>query len=262
MKLAVVNNARDLMIDRRNDTLKLDSMLARNGVSVLRDVIATYQRLVQVARPVWIVPATIAAEFIPPMPWVDLVMMDVSDNATVASVASSLTRGRQMVVFGDLRRAQLVERENGVLRALSAVLPVCQLPTNRAQLDELSLRALRAHGYDDVLEQIPAVDSERKSQLVVVDGRGVPSASGEGAVEAPKVEVDAVVEAVLAHAMSRPDESLAVITVSPVHAHRIREALRHIGTDSSELSALYSGDKGEPFVVVDIMAAGVCIVIM
>lgn len=99
VKLAVVNNARSLMIDRRQDTLKLDSLLARHGVSVLRDVIATYQRLVQVARPVWIVPATIAAEFIPPMPWVDLVMMDVSDNASVASVAGALTRGRQQVVL-------------------------------------------------------------------------------------------------------------------------------------------------------------------
>ncbi|WP_216381879.1 hypothetical protein [Arcanobacterium phocae] len=255
VKLAVVNNARALMIDRKNDTLKLDALLARHGISVLRDVIATYQRLVQVARPVWIVPATIAAEFIPPMPWVDVVMMDVSDNATVASVASTVTRGRQMVVLGDVRRAHIVEHENGALRAFSGVLPVRELPTNRARLDGLSLRALRAHGYDDVLPQIPSVASVKQSQLVVVDGRGVPSSSADGAVEAPKVEVDAVVDAVLAHAMSRPDESLAVITVSPAHAHRIREALRHLGTESQELSALYAGNKGEPFVVVDIFSA-------
>lgn len=255
VKLAVVNNARSLMIDRRQDTLKLDSLLARHGVSVLRDVIATYQRLVQVARPVWIVPATIAAEFIPPMPWVDLVMMDVSDNASVASVAGALTRGRQQVVFGDVRRAGVVERENGALRSLASTLPVRQLPTNRARLDDLSLQALRAHGYDDVLSQVPSVAAVTQSQLIVVDGRGVPSPSADGAVEAPKAEVDAVVEAVLAHAMSRPDQSLAVITVSPAHAHRVREALRHVGTESKELSALYAGDQGEPFLVVDIFNA-------
>ncbi|USR79242.1 hypothetical protein [Arcanobacterium pinnipediorum] len=255
VKFAVVNNARSLMIDRRNDTLKLDSMLASSGVSVLRDVIATYQRLVQVARPIWIVPATIAAEFIPPMPWVDVVMMDISDNATVASVASSMTRGRQVVAMGDVRRAQFVERENGVMRALSAVLPVRQLPANRIKLDDLSIRTLRNHGYDDVLVDIPSVSRSEKSKLVVVDGRGVPSASGNGAVVAPKVEVDAVVEAILSHAMDRPDESLAVITVSSTHAQRIRDALRHVGTHSAELSQLYSGHNGEPFVVVDIMAA-------
>lgn len=255
VKLAVVNNARALMIERKNDTLKLDSLLSRHGVSVLRDVIATYQRLVQVARPVWIVPATIAAEFIPPMPWVDVVVMDVSDGASVASVVSSLVRGRQIVLVGDVRRARLVERENGVLKAFSTILPVCELPTHRAELDDLSLRALRSHGYDDVLPRIPATVSHKHSRVVVVDGRGVPSSSADGAIESPKVEVDAVVEAVLEHAMERPHESLAVITVSATHAHRVREALRHIGTDSSELSVLYEGHQGEPFVVLDMLSA-------
>ncbi len=250
---AVVNNSRATMQSRRADTLKLDALLERQGIGSLRDVIATYARLVQVSRPIWIVPPTVVAEFIPPMPWADRAIVDIADGASIASVVSPMMRGRQAIVVGDTRRAKVAEREDDAISAFAKVLPVCELPTVRAMHDELSARALVEHGYDGVLQSVPAPPRKDRSRLVVVDGRGVPSASGNGAVEGTKVEVDAVIEAVLDHAMSRPQESLAVITVSPVHAQRVRDALRHTRANSSDLAKLYG--LRESLVVADISQA-------
>lgn len=249
---AVVNNARGIMQDRRADTLKLDELLGRYGVSALRDVIATYARIVQAARPVWIVPPTVAAEFIPPMPWADLAIVEVADGDSVASVISPLMRGRQAVVVGDTRRAKLVERNNGVVSSFARILPTCELPTNRSLLDPLAIRALSDHGYADVIADVPSLKSLSTASLTVVDGRGVPSQTSDGAVDAPKAEVDAVVDAVVEHALTRPDESLAVITISPLHAHRIRETLRDMRVHSAEIEAAFAGVRGEPLAIVDL----------
>lgn len=253
---AVVNNSRSLMQERKSETLKFDEMLSRQGVSGLRDLIATYPRLAQLARPVWIVPPSVGAEFVPPMPWVDLAIVEVGDGASIASVISPMMRGRQVVVVGDTRRARMTERDGGAMKAFTSILPIIELPTVRARLDDMAIRALVEQGYSDVLSPYPARELGSTSKLVVVDGRGVPSAKGDGAVEGPKAEVDAVVEHVLEHAMERPDESLAVVTVSPVHAQRVRDALRQLKGQTSELAILDESETGENLTVLDISQVG------
>ncbi|MFP7706542.1 hypothetical protein [Trueperella sp. LYQ141] len=230
---AVINNARSMMLSRRSETLKLDAALSK-GVSHLGDIIATHSRLVQVARPVWVIPPTVLAQYIPPMPWADLVIVDA--NESVAPLISSMMRGRQAVVVGDTRRPGA-----GAMTAFSQVLPVAQLPTFGAEYDELATQALTEIGYE--LQPIPSVHRARSSRFIAVDGRGVPSSSGDGAVETTQVETDAVVDAVLEHAMTRPEESLAVITVSVRHAERVREALASVGsTDVSRLAGFLVTD--------------------
>lgn len=235
---AVVNNARETMQSRRQDTLRLDETLAENGAGGLRDAIATYSRLVQSARPVWVVPATVLAEFIPPMPWADLVIVEASDS--VAPLISPMMRGRQAVVVADLHRPGAED-----VRVFEQVLPVTCLPTLKAEHDVLSAYALKEIGYD--ISAIPSVHEGRESRLVFVDGRGVPSASGDGAVESTQVELDAVVDAVIEHAIARPQEALAVVALSAGHANRIRDAIA--AADSSDVKRL------KEFVVTDITHA-------
>lgn len=224
---AVVNNSRATMQSRRQDTLKLDETLAEHGTGGLRDAIATYSRLVQTARPVWVVPPTVLAEFIPPMPWADLVIVEPAES--VAQLISPMMRGRQAVVVGDVHRPGAT-----ALRVFAEALPVVELPTFRGEHDALSTFALKEIGYK--LDAIPAVNRSRESRLVYVDGRGVPGSSGEGAVESTQVEVNAVVDAVLEHATSRPEESLAVVALSTTHASRIREVLA--AANSSDVAAV------------------------
>ena len=235
---AVVNNSRSVMQSRRQDTLKLDETLAEEVTGGLRDAIATYSRLVQTSRPVWIVPPTVLAEFIPPMPWADLVLVEAVDS--VAALVSPMMRGRQAVVVGDLKRPG-----SEAMSVFKDVLPVAELPTYHAEHDALSTFALKEIGYD--LHAVPSVQAARESRLIYVDGRGVPGTSGEGAVESTQVEVDAVVDAVIDHAISRPDETLAVVTLSVTHAHRIREAIA--AANSSDIENL------QRFTITDITRA-------
>lgn len=235
---AVVNNGREAMQSRRQDTLRLDEILAEQGLAGLRDAIATYSRLVQSARPVWVVPPNVLAEFIPPMPWADLVLVEVTD--AVAPLISPMMRGRQAVLVGDLHRPDAV-----AVRVFGEVLPVATLPTLRAEHDALSAHALKEIGYE--LATIPSVYASRASRLIYVDGRGVPGMSGDGAVESTQVEVEAVVDAVIEHAVARPTETLAVVALSVAHANRIRDAL--VAADSSDV------DRLKNFVITDITRA-------
>ena len=244
---AAVRIMREAISKRREDTMALDDQLARYDSGGLRDAISTYPRLVQVARPVWVIPSMMATEFIPAMPWVDVVIMDEMDNAKLPSSISMLMRGRQIVVMGDLRRAG----EDSAIAALSEVLPVCDLPTVRAKYDELATQTLREQGYSDVLQMIPALPRADRARLVTVNGRGVPSPA-TGTVEGTQAEVDAVVDMVVEHTLTQPEKSLAVVCVSEHHAVRVREAIRQMIAKSTVLGALTEHDAHEPFVISDI----------
>ena len=247
---AVVRIMRETISKRREDTLKLDEQLERYSTGALRDAIATYPRLVQVARPVWVIPSMITAEFVPPMPWADIVIMDEQDAGGLSSAVSMLMRGQQIVIMGNLRRAR-AEGGDSTIAAFAGILPVCELPTLRAQHDELATQTLRDQGYADVLELVPSAKRGRKPSLVLVEGRGVPNPQS-GMIEGPQVEVDAVVDAVVDHALTRPGQSLAVVSVSPVHAVRIREALSRLAADSPQLAEFLSKNGVEPFAVVEL----------
>ena len=251
---AVVRIMRETISKRREDTLKLDDQLERHSTGALRDAIATYPRLVQASRPVWVIPSMITAEFVPPMPWADIVIMDEQDAGGLSSAVSMLMRGRQIVVMGNLRRAR-AEGGDSTIAAFADILPVCELPTLRAQHDELATQTLRDQGYADVLELVPSAKRGRKPSLVLVEGRGVPNPQS-GMVEGPQVEVDAAVDAVVDHVLTRPGESLAVVCVSPAHAVRIREALARLAADSPQLAEFVSRGGVEPFAVLELTQTG------
>ncbi|MCF2706962.1 hypothetical protein I6E29_06735 [Arcanobacterium haemolyticum] len=247
VRRAVVRLMRETISQRRDETLSLDSQLERYSTGALRDVIATYPRLVQVARPVWAIPSMMAAEFIPPMPWADVVVMDDMDALTSASAVSMLMRGRQIVVMGDLRKAG----EDSAIREFAKILPVCELPATRAKYDELATQTLIEQGYGDTLTMVPAVPRADRTRLKVVEGRGIPSPT-TGTVEGVQAEVDAVVEAVVNHTMTQPERSLAVVCVSEFHASRVREAIKKTVAKSAVLGSLTVTNVHEPFTVVDI----------
>ncbi|MDD7384606.1 MAG: hypothetical protein SPI12_02520 [Actinomycetaceae bacterium] len=230
----------------RKETMTLDGQLERYSTGVLREVIGTYPSLVQVARPVWVIPPAMVAQFIPPMPWVDLVLVDSAGVAPLYASVSTLLRGRQVVAVGDIQRAA----EDSVLRALSDVMPRATLPSARAVIDPAAVRILQERGYAGNLQLIPTADMPRP-QLVVVDGRGVPSPTS-GMVEGPQAEVDATVDAIIDHILSYPQRSLAVVTISALHASRVREALNEVAAGSAAVKAFVSPENAEPFTIIDI----------
>ncbi|MFT3944497.1 MAG: hypothetical protein QM705_11860 [Ancrocorticia sp.] len=182
VRRAAVRVMRETISKRREETMEFDDHLARYGSGGLRDAVVNHSRLVQVARPVWTIPSMMTAEFVPPTPWVDLVIMDEMDAVGLPSAISLLMRGRQVVVMGDLRRAS----GKSAMAHLARVLPVCELPTLRAAHDESTLRSLREQGYVDVLPLVPVVGGVGdggSGEAVVGDGvDGTDGDGGSGAV--------------------------------------------------------------------------------
>src|SRR5690606_31567839 len=63
-----------------------------------------------------------------------------------------------------------------------------------------------------------------------------------------------VVELVLEHALTRPEESLAVVTASSVHADRVRDAVLAEVRRNPSLGSFFRPGRTEPFVVVEVGA--------
>lgn len=320
VRIASINNMRSYARAHREDTIRLDQMLAKYGIGMLRDMIATYPRLVQLARPIWIVPSIMAVEYIPQMHWVDLVICDTTERTELAAIIPMLLRGRQMVIVGDRRRNEIVYAETesvqpcrgesavqdaaaaqspdaaedsdlakalapadtlqartqmnhtatdsaqmhhrlqelggtSAFAAFAEIFPMLELPTLRVEHDEISARALMAHGYEGAYEPIPSCTRKQNAHLIQVDGRGVPSTIGDGAIESPTAEVEAVVDVIVNYALDRNPDSLAVITVSPLHARQIRKALQNAKSSSVILERFMAQNDAEPFIVVDISQA-------
>ena len=249
----------------RDATLSADAVLGHYDEQSLREAIESYPHILQLARPVWIMPGGLVAEFLPAAPWADLCIYDASGETPLAVAISVVMRGRQLVIVGDTRRSQLLasavtapvspaadagddapKASADVISEFARVLPVVQLPTNRVQLNEITTKALNEHGYSGVYAPIPKAARAESAQLVMLDGRGMPTLGGDGAIETTSAEVEAVVDAIAEHALSKPEHSLAVVALNERHATRIREAFRAEAADSPVLRSFAALER-EPF---------------
>lgn len=287
---AAVMEMRNYARAHRDATLSADAILARDDAEALKEAIRSYPRIVQLARPIWIMPAGLVAEYLPAEPWADVCVYDASPDAPLSAVISVIMRGRQAVVVGDTRRAALVAAsglanagsgsgkegasgqraaantlntlntpESGqdeqsselAVSAFSRVLPVVQLPTNRVQLNEITTLALAQHGYAGVYSPIPKNPQLTAVRLIPVEGKGMPTLGGDGSVETTTAEVEVVVDAIADHALAHPERSLAVIALNEKHAARIRDAYRAEAANSPILREFSEG-SAEPFEIVNV----------
>ncbi|MBE6482693.1 MAG: DNA helicase [Actinomyces ruminicola] len=211
----------------------------------LRDVIATHP-LAMVAKPVWIIPPTLVPQVFAADAVVDLAILDASTNVPVSRVIPAFVRAEQVLVVGDPRRSP-----SGLAAELGPLLPQVTLPTGRNTLDAEIAAFLAANGYDDVVEAIPAPPGRSRLSLELVDGRGMP-APGRTAVESVPAEVGRVVDLIIDHALTRPEQSLGVIALNARHAEEIRRATAAAVAGSPALADYFEMGVSEPFVVVDL----------
>ena len=88
----------------------------------------------------------------------------------------------------------------------------------------------------------------------IEDGTGMPDPD-DGSVESVDAEVQRVVELVLDHAASRPQESLMVLTASAKHAVRVQQAVLTAVAHRPDISEFIIGDHPEPFAVLTVEQA-------
>ncbi|OKL54755.1 hypothetical protein BSZ39_02410 [Bowdeniella nasicola] len=215
----------------------------------LRSLVGRYRDLIQALRPIWVFTPVQISQILEPDAMLDIVVIDGIQHTPTAHLVGVLARARQVVVIGDPRR-----RSESAIADLATILPHRDLPTNRSDREEHVAAFLASHGYDGLVDSIPAPPSRSTMRIDYVEGFGMP-APGADAIESVQAEVDRVVDLVIEHALTKPDESLAVIALNERHAERVSAAITRIVADSPAIQDFFDTDVLEPFVVTDISGA-------
>ncbi len=221
---------------------------AHSGLRDLREMLTRFGDVAWEPRPVWMVPPMVVPTVLGEQESVDLLVLDAVQHLPVEHAIPAIARAKQVVVLGDTRRGGA-----GVVQALSW-LPTITLSGDRADLDPEVAAFLATHGYADVVRPMPAPPRRRPIRLELVDGTGMP-APDSPVVESVQAEVDRVVDLVIDHALMRPEESLAVITLNTRHADRVREAVLATAEGSRTLGTFFDPANTEAFTVVEADAA-------
>jgi len=196
----------------------------------VRSLRARFASLMTAARPVWIVPPMLVGQVLPREASVDLLVIDGAQHLPAAHVVAAIARASQVVLVGDASRPG-----PGIVDELAGTLPSVLLPTDRARREEHLAAFLAGHGYDGVVDAVPARPTPSTLRLHLVEGYGMP-ALGALEVEGVDAEVERVVE--LVRELQDTGE-IAVVSLSPVTAERIAAALRA----DRELAPLLAGAR-------------------
>lgn len=234
------------MREHPEQTDALFTELIEGRLTSLRDVAERYAAVHARLRPVLVATPTLVPHVVPPDRVVDLVVVDAIEHAPIELLVSSLARGRQILVVGDHRVAS-----RDAIGELTPLLPTVTLAAEGSRRDPAITEFLAEHGYAGVLRPAPMPRPEQLIHFDLVEGVGMPDPV-TGAVESSQAEVERVVDLAIDHAVSRPEESFAIVTASTVHAERLRDALHLEVRRNPALAGFFAGSRPEPVVVADL----------
>lgn len=246
VRAAVREHLATAMRDHRDQAEALFTELLAGRLVSLREAAEHHADVLPRLRPVLVATPTLVPHLLPPTRTVDLVVVDAIEHTPVEIVLAALARGRQVVAVGDVRAASA-----STVGDLAELLPSVSLLADGSRRDPFVTTFLARHGYAGVLRPAPLPRPEELVRFDLVDGTGMPDQES-GAVESTQAEVDRVVEAAIEHALTRPEESLAIVTVTPLHADRVRDALMNEVRQNPALSSFFSAARPEPVVVADV----------
>jgi very-short-patch-repair endonuclease len=218
-------------------------------------------------KPCWVMSPLVVSQLLPAQKYFDVVVFDEASQVPPADAIPAILRGERLIVAGDERQlpptsffasqtaeeeADEIEVEGGaplvggtegmesILEALEPLLSARTLEWHYRSHDERLIAFSNAYIYDRMLTTFPGIAGEL-SPVEHVLVPWVPGRPGED--QSATAEVRRVVELVIEHARTRPDESLGVIAMGIKHANRIEEALRRALHDHPELDEFFDESK-------------------
>jgi very-short-patch-repair endonuclease len=245
----------------------------RRGHLPLRRLLDQASDVLFALKPCWAMSPLMVSQVLPPTALFDVVIFDEASQIVPADAIPAVMRGHQIVVAGDDRQLpptnffrQVGEPDDdaaeddeslvsfgagfeSVLDALRPLLPTAPLAWHYRSRDERLVAFSNSRIYGGALTTFPGVFRQDCLRHVVV-AQG-PEPGQEVSVNA---EVTKVIELILEHARSRPEESLGVIALGIRHAERIDTALRTVlaelpDAEGTRLEAFFAEDAAEPFFV-------------
>ncbi|GAA3359919.1 AAA domain-containing protein [Saccharopolyspora gregorii] len=190
--------------------------------------------------PCWAMSPLVVSRTLPAQRLFDLVIFDEASQIQPQDAIPTIARGSSLVVAGDDKQLppsnffgrMLVEdgeSDETALQDYESILTAMRTSIQRQEQlqwhyrsrDERLIAFSNREIYGDDLVTFPGSSKEPPVSLHVVDGKAAPGQDGS----AP-AEVERVVDLVLEHAATRPQESLGVIAMGDKHAARIEAKLR------------------------------------
>jgi len=229
-------------------------------------------------KPCWAMSPLLVSQVLPAQRLFDVVIFDEASQVLPVDGITAIMRGRRVVVAGDEHQlpptaffdkvdseTEPVEEDEeaytddveSLLHSFSSVLPLPQvthLAWHYRSRDERLIAFSNAQIYaphGNELVTFPGGTAGPTLRHVLVPP--VPTrTSSETALESASGEVHRVVELILEHFETRPEESLGIITMGIKHADRIDAALRRALATRSDLHRFFTERASEPFFIKNI----------
>lgn len=232
-----------------------------------RELVRRAPDIVKAVKPCWMAsPLSVSQLLEGTDQFFDVVIFDEASQVLPEDAVTSVLRGKAAVVAGDPQqlpptqffaadredeeRETEVEVETegfeSILEVMIAFLPEWRLEWHYRSSDERLIAFSNHYVYDDRLITFPSSGSSTaplRHALV----RQVRFADSEEL--SASAEVTRVVELILEHAATRPDESLGVIAMGIKHSNRIQAALARARLARTDLDAFFDGHDDERFFV-------------
>lgn len=216
-------------------------------------------------RPCWMASPLSVSQLLPlDRQLFDVVLFDEASQVLPEDAMGAVVRARQTVVAGDQHQLPPTtffassddsdSNEAGaetqgfesLLDVMSAFCVPWTLNWHYRSRDEALIAFSNHHIYGDRLVTFPGAGSEEPALAHVY----VPQQPGlQGQEDSVGAEVERVVDLVIDHALSRPDESLGVITMGIKHANRIDWALFDRLSKEPEARPFFESSRHERFFV-------------
>ncbi len=222
-------------------------------------------------RPCWVMSPLVVAQTLPARPVFDLVIFDEASQVLPADAVPALLRAPQAIVAGDEMQLPpttffgseadygeepqdedqidlaLTGGFESILQVLSSLLRSRMLTWHYRSEDERLIAFSNANIYDGALTTFPGSRSDSCLSYV-----GVPHHPGVPVdTRSNPDEVATVVDLMIEHARTHPDESLGVIAMGVYHADRVDAGLRKrlLDEDDPALDTFFDQHQPErPFV--------------
>ena len=235
----------------------------------LRQLFSAAPEVMTALKPCWAMSPLVVSQLLPSdKQYFDVVVFDEASQVKPADAIPAILRGKRVVVAGDERQLPPTDFFTGsnpdidtppelegriVLDAgyesiLDALLPFIEfrmLAWHYRSRDERLIAFSNVHLYDRGLTTFPGIDGGDSVRHMLV--RFTPGEPGSD--ESAAAEVRNVVDLILDHAESRPDESLGVIAMGIKHSDRIEESLRRVLKERPDLEEFFDESRQEKFFV-------------
>ena len=240
----------------------------QRGHKPIRELFAAAPQVLTALKPCWAMSPLLVSQLLPgDQPYFDVVIFDEASQVLPADAIPALLRARRAIVAGDDRQlpptsfftaattdedAESQETDlaftsgyESILDTLTPLLHMRMLTWHYRSRDERLIAFSNLHLYDRALTTFPGITGEHCLEHVLV----TQPLGMAGQEDSSSAEVQLVVQQVLEHAQTRPDQSLGVITMGIKHANRITEALRLARAANAHLEAFFDESLEEAFFV-------------